>query len=134
MTPLQRYAGSGSKRRALERLRNLRNQLWRYRASRHLPHPKLQWRPPVVDNPPAQVSANDEALCSYLMTLEEGDANKLGVPVPDYCEPYLRSIGRAPRDPDARDPRQILFDLEDRVQIIQMKAEYEALFAPDFGE
>ena len=96
--------------------------------------PETPIAPAVVDNPPAQVSANDEALCSYLMTLEEGDANKLGVPVPDYCEPYLRSIGRAPRDPDARDPRQILFDLEDRVQIIQMKAEYEALFAPEFGE
>ncbi|MCL6708882.1 hypothetical protein M8R20_17980 [Pseudomonas sp. R2.Fl] len=80
------------------------------------------------------VSAKDEALCSYLLTFEEGDANRLGVQVPDYCEPYLRSIGRAPRDPEARDPRQILFDLEDKVLIIQMKREYEAVFAPDLGE
>lgn len=89
---------------------------------------------PAAEPAAPVVSAKDEALCSYLMTFEEGDANRLGVAVPDYCEPYLRSIGRAPRDPGAPDPRQVLFDLEDQWQIIQMKREYETVFAPDFGE
>ena len=87
---------------------------------------------PQPDRP--VVSAKDEVLCSYLLTFEEGDANTLGVPVPDYCAPYLRSIGREPKDPNAPDPRRIGFSVEDRYQINQMKAEYEALFAPDFGQ
>jgi hypothetical protein len=91
---------------------------------------------PQVAQEPAKpvIPAKDEALCSYLMTFEEGDANRLGVAVPDYCEPYLRSLGREPKDPDAPDPRRVVFALEDEYQIMMMKREYYEMFAPDLGE
>ena len=87
-----------------------------------------------AEPPRPVVSAKDEALCSYLMTLEEGDANRLGVPVPDYCEPYLRSIGRTPKDPNAPDPRTVKFSLEDDVAAWDMRDEYLKQYAPDFGK
>jgi len=89
---------------------------------------------PAPEPAKPEVSARDEVLCSYLMTLEEGDASRLGMPVPDYCEPYLRSIGREPKDPNAPDPRRIAFELEDQYQIMMMKREYNEHFAPDLGQ
>lgn len=99
------------------------------------PQAASQPAPAVAPEPEKPVvAAKDEILCSYLLTFEEGDANRLGVAVPDYCESYLRSIGRQPKDPNAPDPRRVDFSVEDLYQIIQMRKEYEAVFAPDFGE
>jgi hypothetical protein len=54
--------------------------------------------PPAPPEPqkPA-ISAKDEALCEYLLSLDRDRAGSLPFEAPDYCEPYLRSIGRTDR-------------------------------------
>ncbi len=63
------------------------------------PPPETPAVPPqAAADPPKPYSDKDETLCSYLMTLapdrrdDAGRMTRLGQPVPDYCQPYLRSL------------------------------------------
>jgi hypothetical protein len=94
--------------------------------------------PAVTEEPAATeaptISANDEVLCSYLMTLEAGDANNLGVPVPEYCKPYLRSLGRTDVDAVRTDPRTILFNSSDYEEIRKLQQVVIDMWPPGFAE
>jgi hypothetical protein len=56
--------------------------------------------------PPKPYSDNDEALCSFHMSLApderdlSGRITRLGRPVPDYCQPYLNSLPKPEAQPE----------------------------------
>lgn len=82
--------------------------------------------PPEPEAPPRpRVSQRDEALCSFLLSQEQGSAERLGVQAPDYCNAYARSIGHVRPDTD---PRWLPWALEDKTEVNRFVQE-----AVDYG-
>jgi hypothetical protein len=80
---------------------------------------------PVVSEPPP-----DEVLCAYLATLETETDNRLSQAVPDWCHPYLRSIGRTNMSPPPS-PRQTLLTLDDEVEKNRLYRQFRSLLPPE---
>jgi len=80
---------------------------------------------PVVGEPPP-----DEVLCAYLATLETETDNRLSQAVPDWCHPYLRSIGRTNMSPPPS-PRKTLLTLDDEVEKNRLYRQFRSLLPPE---
>jgi hypothetical protein len=96
--------------------------------------------PQAAAAPPKPYSDKDEALCSYLMTLapdrrnDGGGMNRLGQPVPAYCEPYLRSLPQPETQPA---PEPVFYLPEkDKEEACKIAEEFsrENLFPPDYAD
>jgi hypothetical protein len=80
---------------------------------------------PAASEPPP-----DEVLCAYLATLETETDNRLSQAVPDWCHPYLRSIGRTNMSPPPS-PRQTLLTLDDEVEKNRLYRQFRSLLPPE---